>query len=408
MATPNDFIPESGNRYGRIEYVRETARGVTPDNPSWKSYSSNVRSWWDWEPDAQREEVVPHGEVNPNFTEPASEIHDVTVSYYLQEWFVDGSGNAQDASADAMLISSDNSFNNTHSVQGRMEVNSNGNDSAGYRVYHVGKGGAPTGLVVPFEVDNGEAVTPELSYQFEKFRTYIIHQPSSSTTLDITNNGSTSVDVTVENESAGTAETNTVSGGSTVTTTNSFGDIDVVELSTDTDGTVTVTDGSGTTFTTIVGSDEYTGEGDLGIPALGSGSHNSNSGSIGESNNILFNDDTPPQWGGSELEAEWISGELEIDLDVGDNAVGGTSRRNIYLNSQSVIWNNTVAGDAPSVAQVDRYLTGESNDIVWTADEGSVTGPDAEYFSPGGSSFEPGNGKNERDIELRSDGLTLS
>ena len=405
-ATPNDFIPEAGVRPQRIEFVRETNRGVTPSDPEWNIYSDHVENWWDWEPDANRTETQPAGEVDPDFTDPGSETHEATIAYWLQNWLVDGSGNAVDASADAMLVSSDNTVNNTHSIVSRMDVSENGNDDAGYRVYHVGKGGVPTEVTIPFEVDEGSPVMPELSYQFEKFRTYTIHQPSASTTLEVENQGTSSVDVTIESEGATTetATPLTVSAGSTATTTETFDDIDAVELSTDVDGDVIVTDGSGTTFMTINGSDSYTGEGDLGVPALGSGSHASAIGS----DYVIFNDDTPPQWGGSELDAEWISGELNVSLEVEDNEVGGTSRRNIHVTGRRTTWSNTIAGPDASEVQVERYLTAEANDIAWNADEGTVTGPNAEYFSPGSSDFEAGSGKNERSIELRSQGVTLS
>ncbi len=138
-ASPNDFTPEAGNRPQRIEFVREDTRGVTPSDPSWSTYSDHIVSWWDWEPDANKNAEQGAGAMDPDFTAPGSETHEATVSYWLQSWLVDGSGNAQDAAADAMLLSDDNSFNNTHSVVSRMEVTSGGADDAGYRVYHVGK-----------------------------------------------------------------------------------------------------------------------------------------------------------------------------------------------------------------------------------------------------------------------------
>ena len=404
MSTPNDFVPESGLRTDRIEFVRETSRGVTPDNPEWNLYSDHVENWWDWEPEANKTATQPSGSVDPDFTAPGSETHDATIAYWLQEWLVDGSGNAQDAAADAMLVSSDNTVNNTHSVVSRQVVSTGGADSAGYRLYHVGKGGVPTEVTLPFEVDEGTPVMPELSYQFEKFRTYKIDQPSSSTTLDVSNNGSSSVDVTIEDEGASTTETVTVAGGATSTTTSSFSDIDVVELDTDTDGDVVVSDGSGTTFTTIPGSDSYTTEGDLGVPALGSGSHASAIGS----DYVIFNDDTPPQWGGSELDAEWISGELNVSLEVEDNEVGGTARRNIHITGRRATWSNTIAGPDASVFQPRRMLHADNNDIVWTADEGTVTGPNAEYFAAGSSDFEASSGKQERSLEIQSQGVNIS
>lgn len=399
----NDYIPESGTRPQRIEWLREDVRGETNSNPDWNTYSDHIESWWDWEPDANKTAVQPHGEADPDFTAPGSETHEATVAYWLQDWLVDGSGNAQDAAADAMLISSDNTVNNTHSVVSRMDVSQNGADGAGYRVYHVGKGGVPTEVTLPFEVDEGTPVMPELSYQFEKFRTYRIDQPSAGTTLDITNNGSTSVDVTIEDEGAATTETNTVAGGATVTTTASFSDIDAVELDTDTDGTVVVTDGAGTTFTTIHGSNEYTNEGDLGIPALGSGSHASAIGT----DYVIFNDDSY-QYNTGEIEAEIISGELNVSLEVEDNEIVGTSRRNIHVTGRRAEWSATVAGDSPSVDQVVDYLTQNSFQIDWTADSGTVSGPNAEHFSPGTSDFEPSSGKHARELTFQSQGLNIS
>jgi len=332
-ASPNDFVPEAGTRPTRIEYVREDTRGVTPTDPAWNTYSDHIINWWDWEPDANKNDEQPAGGMDPDFTAPGSETHEATISYWLQNWLVDGSGNAQDAAADAMLLSDDNSFNNTHSVVSRMEVSSGGSDGAGYRVYHVGKGGCPTEVTIPFETDDGNPVTPELSYQFEKFRTYRIDQPSAGTTIEVSNNGTTSVDVTIEDEGAATSETVTVAGGSTGTTTATFSDIDAVELDTDTDGDVVVSDGSGTTFMTIKGSDSYTTNGDKGVPALGAGSHASAIGT----DYIVFNDDDYG-YSTSDIEAEIIAGELNVSLETEDNSVTGTSRRNIHTTGRRCTW----------------------------------------------------------------------
>jgi len=401
----NDFIPEAGTLPSRIEYVRETSRGETPSDPAWNIYSDHVNNYWGWEPDANKQEVQSVGSLSPTITDAGSETHEATISYWLQDWVVDGSGNAVDASGDVLQTTSDNTVNNTHSVVSRFDISTNGADGAGYRIYHVGKGGVPTEVTIPFEVDEGTPVAPELSYQFEKFRAYRIDQPSSSTTLEIDNQGTTSVDVTIEDEGAATTETNTVSGGNSVTTTATFGDIDAVELDTDTDGDVVISDGGGTTFMTIQGSDSYTTEGDLGVPALGSGSH----ASANNSDYVIFNDDTY-DYDGTEIEDEIISGELSVSLEVEDNAVVGTSRRNIHITGFMATWTATVAGESPSVDQTVDYLTNvEYSKIKWTADEGSIAGDDVELMSPGESSYEAGQGKATRDLEwMTQSGLTLS
>jgi len=399
----NDFVPEAGTRPVRIEFVREDTRGQTPSDPDWQPYSDHVENFWGWEPDANKQAEQPVGSPDPDFTDAGSETHEGDVQYWLQRWFVDGSGNAQDPAADAMLLDADNRVNNTHSTVSRMDISNNGADGAGYRIYHVGKGGTPTETTVPFEVDDGSPPSVQLSYQWEKKRTYRIDQPASSTTLDVTNNGSTSVDVTLEDEGAATTETVTVSGGSTVTSVESFGDIDAVELSTDTDGDVVVTDGAGTEFTRIKGSDSYTTEGDLGVPALGSGSH---AGTVG-TDYIIFNDDDY-QYSTEEIAAEIISGELTVGMEVGDNSQVGTARRATYSDGRRATWTATVAGESTSVDMVADYLTSAVHDIEWVAGEGKITGPNAEHFSPGTSDFEAGSGKHERSIELQSQGVNLS
>jgi len=122
MSTVNDFTPESGVRPQRIEWLRETTRGQVNDDPEWLIYSDHVENWWDWEPDANKTEAQPAGSPDPDLTAPGSETHEATISYWLQDWVVDGSGNANDASADALLLDDDNTPNNTHSVVSRMDV----------------------------------------------------------------------------------------------------------------------------------------------------------------------------------------------------------------------------------------------------------------------------------------------
>lgn len=402
-ASPNDFVPESGTRPSRIEFVREDTRGVTPADPDWSTYSDHVVNFWDWEPEANKATEQPAGSMDPDITPPGPESHEATISYWLQNWLVDSNGDPLDAAADAMLLSQDNDFLNTHSAVSRMEVFSNGADGAGYRIYHVGKGGAPTEVTLPFETEDGTPVVPELSYQFEKMRVYRIDQPSASTTLDVTNNGTTSVDVTLESEGAATSETVTVAGGTTSTTTASFGDIDAVELDTDTDGTVVVSDGAGTNFLTIHGSDEYTHGGDLGVPALGAGSHAAEIGT----DYVSFND-SDYGYATGDIAAEIISGELNVSLETDDNGVMGTSRRNIHPSGRRATWSATVAGASESVDQVTAYLTQMVNDVEWAATEGTITGPNAEHMSAGSSDFETGTGKNERELELLSQGINIT
>jgi hypothetical protein len=401
----NDFTPQAGVRNLRIEWVTETTIGVTPDDPEYERFSDNIASILDWEPDANTQTQRGVGNLEPQGFFNGSETHEVSVEYHLQNWYCDGSDNTVDPGGDFLRTNDDNTVRNTHSIQIREEHSSGGTDGAGKRIYTVIKGAHPSSITVPFETEDGSPINQTLEYQAEKIRQYDISQPSSSTTLDITNNGSSSVDVTIEDEGAGTSETNTVaSGGTSVTTTESFGDIDAVELSTDVDGTVEVSDGSGTTFVTIDGSDSYPAdEGDLGVPALGSGSHASAIGT----DYIRFLDDTLEYSGGT-ITDEFISGELSVDLGLESNSRTGSARQNIHATAFDPTVTAELAGDRVTVEQTQDYLQESQSDIVWTADEGSITVQEGFIQSPGSVTYEAENGKITMESEWLGTGLTVT
>jgi len=395
---------EAGVRPLRLEWIEETTEGETPADPEWSLFSDNVVSAFDWEPDANTTRLNAAGEITAQGFFNGSETHDVTFSYSLQQWYVDGSGDPVDAGGYFLEPASDNSLQATHTVVGRTVQADGGTDGAGRRIYVVAKGCHPDSLTAPFEVDEGTPIEQELAYQAEKVRTYDISQPASATKLDVTNNGTTSVDVTIEDEGAATTETITVSGGSTATTTGTFGDIDAVELSTDTDGSIVVSDGSGTTFTTIQGSDAYpAGEGDLGVPALGAGSHPS----ALNTEYVRFLDDSL-SIPNVESDVEIISGEMSVETGLDDNAQLGSARRNIHATEFTYTVTATLAGSKVSVDQTTNYLTEQTGTITWTAGEGSIEFNNAFIQSPGSVTSEAGNGKAQYDSEFSAETLTVS
>lgn len=396
---------DRGNAPLRAEWVEETSEGNAPADPAWNGFSYNILNAWGWEPDASTTSLRGAGSSKPQGHFNGSETHDASFEYSLARWFVDGTGNAQDPAYYFLDLAPDNSVRATHTVVTRQEYDSGGNDGAGRHFYVVGKGGHPGSVTLPFQTDEGTPIAVGLEYQFEKIRNYTIHQPSAGTTLSITNNGTTSVDVTVENSDASTAETNTVAGGATVTTTATFAEIDVVELDTDTDGTVEVTDGAGTTFATIDGSDSYpAGEGDLGIPALGTGSHAS---AIPEGNEVIFIDDTL-DYSGTPIADEIESGELTVDLNLNDNSKAGTARRNIHSESWSAELTASVAGENVTEQQISDYLQEAEYNIKWTAQQGDITLTNSWLDSPGEYAPEAENGKIMLDGTYNAEDITVS
>jgi len=220
----------------------------------------------------------------------------------------------------------------------------------------------------------------------------------------VTNNGSTSVDVTLENEDASTNETVTVASGATVTSQDTYGDIDVVELSTDVDGTVVVSDGSGTDFVTIQGSNSYpAGEGDLGIPALGAGSHATAIGS----DYIRFLDDTL-SIPNVESDIEITSGEMSVETGLDSNAKLGSASQNIHSTNWTYTVTASLAGSKVSVDQTENYLTEQTGTITWTANAGSIDFNNAFIQSPGEYTKESGNGKLIFDNEFEAETVTTT
>jgi hypothetical protein len=397
---------EGGSAPQRTEWVAETTEGQTPADPSWNLYSDNLTTLWDWEPDANTASLEATGTVKPQGFFNGSEVHEATFSWWQQQWFVDGSGNTVDPAYDGMDVASDNSIKTTHTVVTREVHNDGGTAGAGRRIYIVGKGGHPQAPTIPFETEEGLPIELEMAYQFEKIRTYSISQPDSGTTLDITNNGSSSVDVTIEDEGAGTSETVTVSSGATSSTTSSFADIDAVELSTDVDGDVTVDDGSGNTLVTIKGKNNYPAdEGDLGVPALGSGSHASALGS----SYVIFNNDTL-QYSSGAISDQVASAEAEVGVELDSDSETGTQRQDVYVPGDG--WGATVTATvaAPNVAdaQVTDYLTEVVRDVVWTADEGTLTFKNGQIQSPGTITKESDQGKLMVDVEFGFEDITVS
>lgn len=396
---PNEM--QRGTSPFRLEFVAESTVGTVPSDPSWRIPSDNVLSAFDWEPDANTTRQDAVGEITAQGFFNGSETHEATFEYHLQQWY----SSSGDPGYVALSPSSDNDLRETHAWVGRSEVDSGGTDSSGRRIYTVAKGGHPSSLTVPFETEDGSPINQTLSYQFEKIRQYDISQPSSSTNLDISNNGTTSVDVTVEDEGAATAETNTVSAGATVTTTATYSDIDAVELDTDTDGDVTVTDGSGTTFVTINGSQAYPhDEGDLGVPALGSGSHASAIGS----DYIRFIDDSlsVPNVGSN---YELVSGELSADTGLNSNSRDADGFMNIHAEEWSYTVTASLAGRKISVDQTINFLTEQTGTITWTESSGeSIDVNNAFIQSPGSYTKEANTGKLVLDNEWAGQSVTIS
>jgi hypothetical protein len=274
--------PESGLFTGRAEFLREDTTGQVPADPAYRFFSDNVRDFTHTPglninrrdglgtPDA-----VDHDQGNE---EPEMEF-----IYDLQNAVVDGSDDPDDASGDAWLRNGDGRVPNTHHIRVRESREASDPDdptnASGCRIYTIGKGGHAD---VEKELDpaDGRPVEVTLTYACEKVRDYDIFQPPGDEALDVvsTDTNDTSQTLTIEDD-AGTAEDVDLNGMTPVTTAKADWDsIRALELDAEASGDVTVSmSTSGDTLATIRGAAYYSGgsqdlEGDLGVPAIGSGS----------------------------------------------------------------------------------------------------------------------------------------
>lgn len=397
---------QAGVRPTRLEWVEETTVGEAPADPSWEIFSDNWTSAFDWEPDANTQRQNGAGEITAQGFFNGSETHDLSFTYDLQRWPYTAGGDIQDISGYFLEPASDNSLKATQTIVGWSEQADGGANGEGRYIVTVAKGCHPDSLTMPFETEDGSPISTETSFQASKIRQYDLQQPpSGGSAITVNNGGTTSVDVTVENYDASTQETVTVAGGGSSTTTATFSSLGAVELDTDTDGDVTVEDASANTLATIKGSDSYpAGEGDLGVPATGSGG--SHATALG-SDYIRFLDDdlTVPN---VESDIEIISGEMSVETGLDDNSKLGSARRNIHAAEWTYTVTATLAGSKVSVDQTTNYLTEQTGDIVWTAQEGTITFNDCFIQSPGSYTKESGNAKLQADNEFEAQTITVS
>jgi len=332
----------------------------------------------------------------------APEEHEVTVSYALQRWFVDGNGDAQDAAGYGMTRDSDQLLPATITVvdredKGQLAADStlNGGTALASRLYTVGIGGKVSDVSVTVDPSDQQPVMVEVTYQFEYVRRHQIDQPASSDTLDVVSSDSsdTSQTVVIEDEGAGTSESVNLSGTTTVTTTASFSDVDAIYVTdgsgnpTDTIGTVTVSaTSSGNTVTEIEGSNTYAGvEGAHGVPALGSGSHAT---AIGSSYYRTLQDEIT-LGGSSTYWLEINSKELSVDNNLNTRMRDDSFRQVIEEGVRDTQLTATVYGETESYSDLKRSLTNNGADIVWTFQSGdTVTLSDAKLVEPGSVSHE--------------------
>ena len=365
---------ESSLQATRIEYVQETEEAVSPTDPDFQVLSDFLDEF-NFSPGADREGIEVLGDADIRDMFRSSEEPEFTTSFYKQQGFVDSSGDPQYPAGEPLAYS-DGCDLPSYTVLSRQEYDCEGNDGAGYREYVVLFGAKPVEVVNPGDPSEAQPILEELSWQARKGRTYVIHQPGEDTTLEIENTGSDSVDVTIESESASQSETITVGANSTVTTVETYSDVDVIYAESEHEGDILVTDGSGTNIldeaTPLAGSDTDGVEADLGIPPLGSGSRGSAIGTD-PSDYQFIGLDGPIEWQNTALADRIHTLDLTVSIDTSREALQGARGATIDPGMRTVEVEADTAGPHESADLIAENFHNESGDIVYPYPDNDVT-----------------------------------
>ena len=402
---------EAGIKALRANHIRETQIGVTPADPDWLRFSDELDSV-DWGPDANLFGRRAIGSPDVLGFNLGPESHEITVTYSMQKWLVDGSGNPLDAAGDGLLRDSAGGYLSTHSLLTRQIVNpAGGADGGGRRVYTYGYGGYLSRVRITGSPDSGDPSKVELTYTFKKARSYLVDQPSASDTITVrsTDPADTTQTLTVEDDGAGTSEGIALNGTTPVTSVGNFASIDAFQLDAETVGDVVIERTTGNVeLARVYGSDTYQGiEGDLGLPLLGSGSFETALGTAFQT--VLGSSLTR---GGSALATNVMGISCEVENSLEINALTGTKIQAIDPGDRSIMFNGTVFSDRASHDDVMENLRAITADIVWTFQGGAsartVTVQSAALTSPGSRAYSKGEATMRRDNTFTGQGIAIS
>lgn len=411
---------ESALRPYRLEFVRETAVGSFPSNPAFEFFSDNIRTFEPGKDDSMSDQFgLGSPDAQNAFT--GTNADSLTVEYDLQQksgsgnTFLDNSSNPNDAITDAWQRDSDNRIQNTHTIVRRITQSSiasgntvNGSTSKDTRQYVVAVGAYPDEGTLTGDPSDGQPILASIGYECERIDTYQIDQPGSSTMLDVTSSSTsdTTQTLTIEDEDRNTNEDVTLSGTSTVTTSGSFSDIDVLMLDSETAGDITISENGGDNLAVLRGQNSQdTGEGQLGIPALGSSG--SRASAIGNSYE-LYHDDSIERPSGTSIADNFETTEFTVANNTDGTEQGGTPRRALAAGNREPSAEVVVFGETEMHDYTLEHIQSTTTNLRWTMSGGYVELSSASVPGVDPDTEEPGQGKKLTTLTMNAQGISIS
>jgi hypothetical protein len=365
----NQAPVESGLQDIRTEFAEETTPGEFPTDPAWQSFAPEL-SEFTYSTDGNKEGRETLGQVDPAAYDRAAESASATISYRQAKFPVASDGTVQDPIA-YPIVSDPSEDYPSHTVVERREVVSGGAAGAGFREYAVLSGARPVGASFDGDPSSTEPIPQELTYEAERARTHIVHQPSGDATLTVSSTDATDTnDVIIESEGAATTETVTLPGAdpNEATTTSSFSDIDAIEVKGEHAGDIQVSaDGTDLLETPLTGTNTDGVDSVAGVPALGSGSHATPTSEVGPQ--FLGTDAT---WTGAGLADRVHALSLDVEFDTDRNAQQGSRTETIDVGTRSISVDADVAGPYETATRIKEHHRDKAGDLVWTFADGET------------------------------------
>jgi len=357
---------ESGLQDIRLEWVEETTPGVTPTDPSWNKFTaSDLVTDFTFTADPQYEQRTVLGDIDPAANDRGAESASATVSYHMGQFPVDSDGNVQDPIVYPIVADRGADYP-SHTIVERREVTEGGPDGTqGFREYGVVRGARPVSATIDGDAGSPVPLPEELSYEAGKSRVFIIRQPAEETPLVVESSDPDDTnEVIIESEGAQVSETVTLPGGgaspNNAVTTSGFPDVDAIEVQGSHTGTINVgiSDGESSpaiatelTPRPIFGTQRDGVESEVGVPALGGGSHAS---AISEQGPQFI--ETATTLGGQSFSDQIHTQTVTVERETSRTPQQTTRRQVIDVGARSTSIDITSSGPTETVRRLGQSL----------------------------------------------------
>lgn len=406
MADSSAILPQA------VHHIAENDDLEIPDDAHFLPFA-DVVDVYDWTNEVPINVRTGVGHIDPQKFDRGQEEHTFSVDFDLQgsieqPTISDGSVDSVNAApVYEAIVRKANNMLNRRTIVWKVEHPGEGIDDAGRDVWVVARHCAPNTLTLTGDAEENSPLTVSLEYMAPKVRPYYIDQPGSATTLTVESTETESGEVTIagmDDSDADTEETVSVSDGSG-TTEATFREIYAIWAEDEFAGDLTITDDNGTTYATIYGSGTYWDiEGDRGIPITPESGSKVDSHD-GDEQKFL---DNTADWMGEPLAPEYNSVELEVNNNIETKNTANRISVELRPNTRDVTLSATVAGPKQPNQKADAVIRKLMGDLVWNLSQNTITLPNSVVSDSGSKVYTAEEAFAQADVEFTSKGIEVT